>query len=95
MEANYLSFWGRVTLIKATLPNLPIYYFSLFKITKGVATEIERIQKQFLWSQAEFKPHYIKWSIFSEPKEAGGLAFGGISNKNIALLGKWLWRFYS
>lgn len=30
-----------------------------------------------------------------ELKETGGLALGGISVKNIALLGKWLWRYSS
>lgn len=61
LDGSQLSlFWGRVTLIKATVSNLPIYYLSLLKIPKGVATEIERIQKQFLWrGQAKVKPHYI------------------------------------
>lgn len=29
-EANYLSFGGRITLIKAALANLPIYFMSIF-----------------------------------------------------------------
>ena len=29
----------------------------------------------------------------SRPKELGGLGFGKTSMRNIALLGKWLWRF--
>ncbi|RVX09324.1 LINE-1 retrotransposable element ORF2 protein [Vitis vinifera] len=31
--------------------------------------------------------------VVSRPKESGGLGFGKISLRNIALLGKWLWRF--
>lgn len=34
-NSNYLSFGGRITLIKAALNNLPIYYLFLFKIQKG------------------------------------------------------------
>lgn len=47
-KANYLSFGGRITLTKATLSNLPIYFPSLFRIPKGLAAEIERLQNQFL-----------------------------------------------
>lgn len=63
---------GGVTLIKATLSNLPIYYLAVFEIPKGVAAKIERIQIQFLWRGQEVsKPHYIKWSTVSKPKKAG------------------------
>lgn len=34
-KANYQSFGGRITLIKATLSNLPIYYLSTLKIPRG------------------------------------------------------------
>lgn len=36
-KANCPSFKGKITLIKATLSNLPIYYLSLFKKLKGIA----------------------------------------------------------
>lgn len=48
-KANYPSFWGRITLIKETFCNLPVYYLSLFKIPKGVVVGIERLQNQSLW----------------------------------------------
>lgn len=92
-KSNNLSFGGRITLIKATLSNLPTYYLSLFKIPKGVAAEIDRIQNHFLWrSQQDYKPHLIKWQVVSKDKEFGGLGLGGIINRNIALLGIWLSR---
>lgn len=47
MEGELSALGGRVTLIKATLANLPIYHLSLVKIPKGVA-QIEKIQNQFL-----------------------------------------------
>lgn len=40
-KENNLSFGGRVKLSKAALTNLPIYFLSLFKVPKGVATQIE------------------------------------------------------
>ncbi|RVW34547.1 Transposon TX1 uncharacterized 149 kDa protein [Vitis vinifera] len=39
------------------------------------------------------KDHLIRWEVVSRPKELGGLGFGKTSMRNIALLGKWLWRF--
>lgn len=34
-KRRYLSFGGRITLIKACLSNLPVYYMSLFKMPKS------------------------------------------------------------
>lgn len=39
------------------------------------------------------KPHPIRWEIVSHSKEKGGLGIGGISQRNQALLGKWLGKF--
>lgn len=67
---------------------------SLFKIPKGVAVEIERLQNQFLRRGQEVsKPHLINRKIVSREKENGGLALGGNVNRIIALLEKWFWRF--
>lgn len=44
-KATYLSFGGRIALIKATLSNLPIYYLSIFKIPKNIVQELESLQK--------------------------------------------------
>ncbi|RVW97046.1 hypothetical protein CK203_032332 [Vitis vinifera] len=53
------------------------------------------MQRNFLWSRAGEgkKDHLVRWEVVSRPKELGGLGFGKISLRNIALLGKWLWRF--
>ena len=40
----YLSTGGKVTLIKSTLSNLPIYFLSLFSIPVEVANRIEQLQ---------------------------------------------------
>lgn len=51
-NANYLSFGGRITLIKASLANLPIYFMSLFKC---LMEDIEKLQRYFLWHGREKK----------------------------------------
>ena len=43
-EAIYLQ-RGRLTLIKSTLTNLPIYTLSLFRILRRVKSRLEKIQR--------------------------------------------------
>lgn len=69
-KANYLSFGGGITLTKATLSNLPVYYPSLFEVPKGVEEEIEKLQNQFLWRGEEAKkPYLINWRTVSQGKK--------------------------
>ena len=42
-----LSIAGRLTLIKVVLSNLLIYYLSIFKIPRGVATKLVKLQRNF------------------------------------------------
>ncbi|RVW96808.1 Transposon TX1 uncharacterized 149 kDa protein [Vitis vinifera] len=90
----YLSLGGRITLIQSCLSHIPSYFLSLFKIPASIASRIEKMQRNFLWSGAGEgkKDHLVRWEVVSRPKESGGLGFGKISLRNIALLGKWLWR---
>ncbi|KAJ9709801.1 hypothetical protein PVL29_001319 [Vitis rotundifolia] len=94
-QKAYLSFGGRITLIQSCLTHMPCYFLSLFKIPASVAAKIERLQRDFLWSRiGEGKrDHLVRWDVVCNPKAEGGLGFGKISLRNIALLGKWLWRF--
>jgi hypothetical protein len=57
----YLSKGGRLTMIKSTLSNIPMYYLSLFQIPVKVAKCKEKIQRDFLWGGVgdEFKFHLI------------------------------------
>ena len=42
-------------VIKSTLSNLPVYFMSLFKIPVSMATQLEKIQRQFLWGDLDNK----------------------------------------
>jgi hypothetical protein len=61
----YLSMGGKVTLIKSTFANMPMYYMSLFPLPTSVTNHIEKIQRDFLWSGLgeEFKYHLV-WFFF-------------------------------
>ena len=74
---------------------MPSYFPSIFKIPTLIALRIEKLQRDFLWSNCGEgkKDHLVQWDLVCRPKEFGGLGFGKISLRNQALLGKWLWRF--
>ena len=48
-KRRYISKEGRLTLIKSTLSNMPIYTMSMFRIPKRVKSRLEKIQWHFLW----------------------------------------------
>ncbi|XP_041019121.1 uncharacterized protein LOC121261047 [Juglans microcarpa x Juglans regia] len=91
----YLSKGGRLTLIKSTLSNLTTYFLSLFPLSTKVANRIEKLQRDFLWSELgeEFKFHQVNWSTVCTPISGGGLGIRHLLKFNQALLDKWLWRY--
>ncbi|KAJ9700981.1 hypothetical protein PVL29_006352 [Vitis rotundifolia] len=84
-----------ITLIQSCLTHLPSYFLSLFKIPASVAAKIEKLQRDFLWSGVGEgkRDHLVRWDVVCKPKTIGGLGLGNISWRNLALLGKWLWRY--
>ena len=94
-KRQYISKGERVTLIRSILSNLPIYFMSLFQIPRFVCKRLEKIQRDFLWGggHMEKKLHLMKWATVCTNKKVGGLGDRGLYNLNIALLGKWNWRF--
>ncbi|RVW86677.1 LINE-1 reverse transcriptase-like [Vitis vinifera] len=54
-KRQYLSKGGRITLIKSTLASMPLYQLSLFRMPKGVARRLEKLQRDFLWGGGSTK----------------------------------------
>ena len=81
---------GRITLIQPSLFHIPSYFLSLFKIPASIASKIEKLRRDFLWSGVGEgkKDHLIRWDVICRPKELKGLGFGKTSLRNNALLRK-------
>ena len=98
-KIQYISKGGRVTLIRSTLSNLPIYHLSLFRMPQKVCARLERIQRQFiLWgggggSNLDKKISVVSWATVCIDKSKGGIGIKSFSKMNKALLCKWSWRF--
>ena len=95
VEATVHLKGGRITLIRSTLSNLPIYFMSIFQLPRAARMRLEQIQKDFLWGGGalEQKLHLVRWPIVCEDKSKGGLGVKSLGSFNKALLGKWVWRF--
>ena len=80
-KRQYLSKWGRLTLIKRTLLSLPTYFMSLFVILWKVCARIEKIQRDFLCN------------LVCANKKEGSLGIHSLVALNKTLLRKWSWIF--
>ena len=50
---RFLSFGGRLVLLKAVMSSLPVYFLSFFKAPAGIISSIESIFKKFFWGGCE------------------------------------------
>lgn len=94
-KASNLSLGGRMTLCKAVLGSLPLYFLSLFKAPTSVIEELEALRRKFIWGVNEHgrnKISWVSWARTIAPKNLGGLGIGSIKAANFALLLKWWWR---
>ncbi|KAJ9539578.1 hypothetical protein OSB04_026084 [Centaurea solstitialis] len=100
-KAKLISFGGRLTLVKSVLGSTPLYLMSLFRVPRGVLSELERVRKNFFWGGGESgvngkRTHaWVNWNQTVSSFDKGGLAIGSLSTMNQALLAKWWWRSLS
>ncbi|PNX76937.1 cysteine-rich receptor-like protein kinase, partial [Trifolium pratense] len=93
-KSRFLSFGGRLVLLKSVLTSLPVYALSFFKAPSGIISSIESILIKFFWGGCEDfrKIAWVNWKTICLRKEYGGLGVRRLREFNLALLGKWCWR---
>ncbi|XP_017239669.1 uncharacterized protein LOC108212453 [Daucus carota subsp. sativus] len=98
-KSKAISLAGKVVLLQAVLDSLPIYWFNMFLIPRAVENNLEKIRRSFFWGSKEVDGierrgmHLLAWDKVCSPKSAGGVGITKIKERNIAMLGKWWWRF--
>ena len=90
-KQKFLSFRGRVTLIKVVLNSISIYFFSFFRVPKSILDKLVWLQRRFLWGGGvEHKQiAWVKWESVCLPKQKGGIGIRDFRKFNYALLAKW------
>lgn len=97
-KGKFLSMGGRIIMINSVLSRCaPLFSFSIYKVPKWVINAIDKIRRQFLWSGVDNpnRKSFISWSSVIIHKDFGGMGILDLEQMNIALLSKWVWRFFS
>jgi len=68
---------------------------SLFTIPASIASQLESVMRDFLWSKHDSDKgfHWVSWDEICCPREDGGLEIRPLRTMNEALKTKRLWRF--
>lgn len=69
-KRQFICKGGRLTLIRSTLSNMPIYYMSLLRMPRAVRLRLEQTQRDFLrgGGALEWKTHLVKWEVVCSKK---------------------------
>ena len=91
--AKFLTFAGRLQLIKSVLCSIQSFWNSLFVLPKKVMNQVEQILRRFLWKGSSLAKGGAKvaWEDLTFPLDEGGLGIKRLHTWNIASIGKHLW----
>lgn len=74
-KAMFLSFAGRIVLVKYVMAAIPNYVMQGAAISVHLCDKLDKINRGFLWgsSSEKRKLHLVGWNKIVKPKEKGGL----------------------
>ena len=90
---QYLSFAGRLQLIKSVLFSLQVYWSGIFILPKKILKRMEQIMKNFLWTGQELSHRGAKvsWKDLSYQTLEGELGIRNLETWNKAIMAKHIW----
>ncbi|KAF7807009.1 ribonuclease H [Senna tora] len=93
-KANCLSLAGRATLVQSVCSTMLLYHMQHAMLPKGVISEIEKLERAFLWGSSPKKKrlHQISWNKICIPRRLGGLGILSLKDMNLAFLFKLVWQ---
>ena len=93
----WLTYGGKVILIKSVLSALPIYQSAFLLAPKQVTEQISKLIRDFLWQGGKgnaHKTHLVKWEQVKRPFAEGGLQIRDPVTINLVMGRKILWNLY-
>ena len=96
--SRFLSYQGRLILVNSVFSALPTFYMCYLQLPPTVINQIDRYQKHCLWSGGDINRKgscLAAWDIACRTKEEGGLGIVNMKSQNVALLIKYLDKFYN
>lgn len=92
---RYLSFGGRLTLIKSTLGAIPLHIFQVIEQTNDAMKQMESLIARFFWDSSNDikRTHWISLDHICHPIEEGGLGVRKFKEMVLAFGMKLSWRF--
>ncbi|KAG7556378.1 Endonuclease/exonuclease/phosphatase superfamily [Arabidopsis suecica] len=94
---RFLSFAGRLQLIKSVLSSITSFWFSAFRLPSKCIKELESLFSAFLWSGPVLNTNKAKvaWVDVCKPIKEGGLGLRMLSETNTVSILKLIWRLVS
>lgn len=93
-KTNVLSFSSRITLEKSVIEIIPIYLMMTNLLLKSCLEEIQRLQRNFIWSDTvEKNKHYVvRWDMLLRLMHLRGLSLCNLESMNKVCIMKLGWK---
>ena len=97
MDGRFLSFAGRLQLIKSVLSSITSFWYSVFRMPSKCIKELESLLSAFLWFGPDLSTRKAKvaWLEVCKPIKEGGLGLCLLSETNTVSIMKLIWRLVS
>lgn len=94
---RFLSFAGRLQLIKSVLSSLTNFWLAAFRLPNSCIKELDKLFAAFLWSGPELNARKAKiaWHVVCRPKNEGRLGLRSLKDVNMVSVLKLIWRLLS